>query len=169
MNQTHAFCWISIRFWYFSCGFLKESNTTTRARSISILTKIQWKLLTLKLWKKVKGLNWSMYSKLKWWKKVKGLTRSCTATEWLYRRAAHPRPWICYSLCDLAIYVHSPHVWHLGPWSRCCRSPSFGILALSSYTIKNKRRGWESRDLVELEYRNERKHLHSKYTDEGLV
>jgi len=45
----------------------------------------------------------------------------------------------------------------------------FGILAPSCYTIKNKKRGWESTKSVELEYRNEIKHLHSKYTDEGLV
>ena len=47
--------------------------------------------------------------------------------------------------------------------------PFFGILAPSSYMIKNKKRGWESTKSVELEYRNEIKHLHSKYTDEGLV
>ena len=32
-----------------------------------------------------------------------------------------------------------------------------------------QKRGWESTDIVELEYRNERKHLHSKCTDERLV
>ena len=44
-NRDHALCKRSMRFWYNSGGFLKESHTVTRDRSISITSRIQWKLL----------------------------------------------------------------------------------------------------------------------------
>jgi len=44
-NRDHALCMMCMRFWYFSGGFFKESHTVTRDRSISITSRIQWKLL----------------------------------------------------------------------------------------------------------------------------
>jgi hypothetical protein len=38
------------------------------------------------------------------------LTWSCTATEWMYKYAAYPRPWIHCSRFDLAIYLHYSHL-----------------------------------------------------------
>ena len=45
MKRAHTFCMMFMRSWYSSFGFLKESNTVTRARSILIQSKIKWKLL----------------------------------------------------------------------------------------------------------------------------
>ena len=44
-NQDHALCMMSTRFWYNSGGLFKESHTVTRDRSISITSRIKWKLL----------------------------------------------------------------------------------------------------------------------------
>ena len=144
-NRYHALCMMFMRFWYLSFGFLNESNTVTRDQSISITSRIQWKLL-IHTWLEEMLDIYTLIGKLKWLKKVKGLTWSCTETEWMCDRSAHSRPWIYYSQSDLARCVHSPHVYHLGPWSLCCGSRSSGIPALSSCTVTNKRRGWESKE-----------------------
>ena len=44
-NRDHALCMMCMRFWYFPGGFFKESHTVTRDWSISITSRIQWKLL----------------------------------------------------------------------------------------------------------------------------
>src|SRR6185312_8865520 len=44
-NRDHALCMMSTRFLYNSGGLFKESHTVTRDRSISITSRIQWKLL----------------------------------------------------------------------------------------------------------------------------
>ena len=44
-NRDLALCMMCMRFWYFSCGFFNESHTVTRDRSISMISRIQWKLL----------------------------------------------------------------------------------------------------------------------------
>ena len=44
-NRDHALCMMCTRSWNFFGGFFKESHTVTRDRSISITSRIQWKLL----------------------------------------------------------------------------------------------------------------------------
>ena len=101
MKRAHTFCMMFMRSWYSSFGFLKESNTTTRAWSISIESKIQWKLL---IHKYGRNIGYILIVKLKWWKMSKESLE--VATRWMYKCDAYPRPWIYYSWFDLAISLH---------------------------------------------------------------
>ena len=88
-NRDHALCMMFMRFWYFSFGFLNESNTVTQDRSISITSRIQWKLL-IHTWLE-EMLDIYTYWLVEVTQKVKRLTWSCTATEWMCDRVALPR------------------------------------------------------------------------------